>query len=335
MSINLDPDQLILAARIIKENLEWEWQNWDVWHPSLKEQLADIFRAGYTIRIKPLSHITPGDGRELHNPANLTPEQVQLGATEPMRLLLPEEVGNHISCKLQVWTNAEWRDNAAGGFISFTYRIPASIPFPPLDKWAEVKAAWKAGKVIQGRRSVDGAWKKWADIPPSESPLWNDPKCEFALKPWSLPDPPAGRAWHRAAEWEETDLPEGWMPCFEGEIMEFGDSVRSDDRDDWKLVSAFSGKSISLFTGWFARTLRPRLPAPPEYGPLEACDIPPGSYVYPEGKPKEWILFVRAPQCQGFNNVLGDFVSFATAMRDNWQIIRHGQQAAPCRKEKG
>lgn len=79
--LKIDPTQLRLAADIIEKGLEWEWKtSINTWMPSTNYDIRDALRHRYEIRRKPsppLSHITPGDGRELHNKHNLTPEQVQ------------------------------------------------------------------------------------------------------------------------------------------------------------------------------------------------------------------------------------------------------------------
>lgn len=94
------------------------------------------------------------------------------------------------------------------------------LPQEPTDPYAELKAAFEAGKVIQTRSSEDPPWIDWCVF---ESPLWNDPVEKYRIKPWTpshhLPgfrplEP--GEEWHRS-DFTEEMLPEGWRPLLKGE----------------------------------------------------------------------------------------------------------------------
>ncbi len=199
------------------------------------------------------------------------------------------------------------------------------VRIKPLDRWAKEKAAREDGKVIQYRpEGSNGEWES------DEDPIWTN-LCEYRIKPWSLSDPPAGRQWLRAADWKEEDLPEGWMPCFDGEVPEHGDEFK-DGHSCWK---PWPGDKVELSYIFYPhRTRRPRLPFEPVYVPLSREDIPPGSYVYPDGKPLEWQMVSRAELAVVRFGIYGA-LSYETLMSQNWQIVRPGQQATPCRKEKG
>lgn len=76
---------------------------------------------------------------------------------------------------------------------------------------------------------------------------------------WKLPDPPAGRKWHRD-DWTQDMLPDGWRPLLLGEKAEQGDEIYPlAGNDDWKGkwqtdVSWWAAASESMFP---TRTRRP------------------------------------------------------------------------------
>lgn len=49
---------------------------------------------------------------------------------------------------------------------------------------------------------------------------------DIRIKEWKLPDPPAGRKWHRE-DWTQEMLPDGWRPLLAGEAREIGDKTGS------------------------------------------------------------------------------------------------------------
>jgi len=126
--------QLRLAASILETGHPWEFLRVGVdasWRSPAKEPLRshsflDLFTDGYEIR---LALATPGDSRPLHNPNNLTAEQVGAG----WRLCLKEELGiAALDGQYQGWDSAkkEWETGCEGTMNCYTYRLPLSTPWP-------------------------------------------------------------------------------------------------------------------------------------------------------------------------------------------------------------
>lgn len=122
--------QLRLAAKLIETGHPWELETVTDWHPSsktLETPLHCIFH-GQKIR---LALATPPDGRPLHNPDNLTAEQVGVG----WRLTLK---GEKPTPGAQMWVdeddiNGPWekRDFETRLYCAgTTYRLPLSVPWP-------------------------------------------------------------------------------------------------------------------------------------------------------------------------------------------------------------
>lgn len=216
---------------------------------------------------------TPPDGRPLHNPDNLTAEQVGAG----YRLAL---VGEEISKEMQVYRfSGTWvaiPEQFCGTEIgkysgrNVSVRLPLSIPWPESakteltpelkakgyeqygfgagitvvekpDPYAELKKAHAEGKVIQG--CIRG---HWIDCP---HPTWKYPVNTYREKPEApdvcavpqiiknpplrLPPPPLGMQWHRTDGWQEGDLPQGWRPLVLNE--------QEQDVDQWAGLEVRSG----------------------------------------------------------------------------------------------
>ena len=108
----------------------------------------------------------------------------------------------------------------------------------------------------------------------------------YADKPaWKLPEPPAGKQWHRN-DWTEKMLPEGWRPLLKDELIRGGDECRHELPNSYRgqqhgmtgltPCENVSGRWFKSTEEFFWRTRRP-LPAEPIMVPLEAADVPPGS----------------------------------------------------------
>ena len=169
--------QFRLAAEIIETGHPWK--------SSPQAPDTDIYSAlrdGFEIR---LILATPPDNRPLHNPDNLTAEQVGAG----YRLLTQDEFHGDAHTEYQEWWSVSaapntWIKDKKGGSrgptINYgtTYRLPLSVPWPEL---------------------------------PKQEP-------EF-----TIPPPPPGMQWHRTDGWKAEDLPPGTRPLFEGENVGVSD----------------------------------------------------------------------------------------------------------------
>lgn len=181
----MKPDQTIAQLRLAADLLEtghpWEYR--DVGKTEWRKGLSinSIISSPVEYEIRPIL-ATPPDGRALHNPHNLTAEQVGVG----YRLLLS---GETLIEGYQYWSQGAWHEG--GMFLgkkvpeynAFTScRLPLSVPWPkapkPVDPYAELKKAHAEGKVIQikGITGVDDY--DWKDC----DPQWA-PNREYRIKP--------------------------------------------------------------------------------------------------------------------------------------------------------
>jgi hypothetical protein len=119
-------NQLRLAAELIETGHPWLTSHNGVsyWNTSKEDDPA--------VHVLSKQHIrpvlaTPPDGRPLHNPDNLTAEQVGLG----YRLALQDESASQPH---EVWEQNKWRKALTGpgsfGIYRSTYRLPLSVPWP-------------------------------------------------------------------------------------------------------------------------------------------------------------------------------------------------------------
>ena len=222
MTTEQTAQQFELAAKILRTGHPWEWQASDgEWvKPTIRTELHHVISDGLAIR---LALAAPPDGRQLHNPDNLTAEQVGVG----YRLMLPEEVDGRHEGKCQVWNSfGAWSSSEAEGtHKTYSYRLPLSVPWPePADPYADLKKAHAEGRVIQARPQG-----YWVDSP---NPSWNYPVEDYRIKPeptFQLPPPPPGMQWHRTDGWQEDDLPQGCRPMCAGETYLQGDEWRMFD----------------------------------------------------------------------------------------------------------
>lgn len=242
-------EQLRLAAEIIETGHPFEFsEDHFHWFKTNNEPIHHIKRDD-EIR---LTLATPGDGRPLHNPDNLTAEQVGAG----WRLII---AGEETINPMQVWRAGilEWEpiwDGYMGQPAAInhgqlvTIRIPLSTPWPKAPKpepYAELKAAHKAGKVIQYRSKPEfkGLPIDWEDmtLPPSFCMDGYD----FRIKPepaFTLPPPPPGMRWHREDGWKEGDLPQGWRPLVLGERVSLDDEWKNWDNQTWQKRTQIFGE---------------------------------------------------------------------------------------------
>lgn len=153
----------------------------------------------FLFEILPLDFLRPPDGRTLHNPENVTAEQVG----PKHRLLLPEEVDDRHFDIADVWYGkSNWgkclgvRPNEHDS--KHTFRVPASTPWPP-HKWQAAMDARAAGKPIEWRTCFwDKSWSDWQLWTNSENPHWWDPDLEYRpapepqYRPWTFETCPLG-----------------------------------------------------------------------------------------------------------------------------------------------
>ena len=218
--------QLRLAADLLETGHPWEHRHISdqTWTVATQNDDVVAFAGNPTRKIRPVL-ATPPDGRPLHNPDNLTAEQVGVG----YRLFCKGENNGQHANQAEMWIGKWVQANDAKGQIT-TYRVPLSVPWPEAEKpdpYAELKEAHAAGKMIQVRPKV--RTKDWHDEWQDCIPTWGD-DYEYRIKPtptFQLPPPPPGMRWHREDGWEEGDLPQGWRPLYdEEEIIQDLDEVR-------------------------------------------------------------------------------------------------------------
>lgn len=176
--------KLELALKIARGGLPWEFCRNSIWYPGKDPgDIMAVLNMGWEIRIKqtaPIYFARPPYPATLHNPDNLTPEQVGEG----YRLLLPEEVDGRHALKaafyhreINGWARLE--DDRVNERHR-TYRVPITIPWPErADPLAEVKAAHARGDAVQFRWT-DIKNHEWTDWLPSEL------VAESALMEWRV-----------------------------------------------------------------------------------------------------------------------------------------------------
>lgn len=129
MTTEQTAQQFELAAQILRTGHPWEWQASDgEWvKPTIRTELHHVISDGLAIR---LAFATPPDGRPLHNPGNLTAEQVGAG----FRLTLKDE-SPHKNAELWNVFDKKWVNrlshNVESKYEKYnTYRLPLSVPWP-------------------------------------------------------------------------------------------------------------------------------------------------------------------------------------------------------------
>lgn len=190
--MNTTAQQLRLAADILETGHPWEFRGIGGFiKPLPGTPVVNPVVDGNEIR--PIL-ATPPDGRPLHNPDNLTAEQVGVG----YRLTLGKE---EWSPNQEFWYRATQKWERSCHFHqSETFRLPLSIPWPaPVDPYAELKAAHAAGKVIQFK--PHGC--SWED---NDDPDWTAPMSGYRIKPEPETFTAHGKTWTR-------HVPGDPMPC--------------------------------------------------------------------------------------------------------------------------
>ena len=233
MTTEQTAQQLELAAQILRTGHPFEVRHdaLNKWHASLGVNPAQAVLQDWHLR--PVL-ATPPDNRPLHNPDNLTAEQIGVG----YRLLCAEDgvpIGKVDTWLFGGWCSAYVVDKQRLHECRDTYRLPLRIPWPePADPYAELKKAHAEGRVIQSfnrERSI------WQDCP---SPAFEG-GTEYRVKPeapaFQLPPPPPGMQWHRTDGWQERDLPQGMRPLVVNEESQPDDEHWISGRGLWKALN--------------------------------------------------------------------------------------------------
>lgn len=221
--------QLRLAADLLETGHPWETSHTgDRWWTATPSDNPAIHVVNNQ-HIRPVL-ATPPDGRPLHNPDNLTAEQVGIG----WRLLTKDEFKQDLNVHHYEWwtINKQWiletgirTTRAPLHNFGTTYRLPLSVPWPEKpDPYAELKKAHAEGKVIQvyHMEGLHESQQFWKDCP---NPDWM-PHQDYRIKPDSLfqaPPPPPNMRWHSQESWNEYDTPSGYRLLVEGETIQHGD----------------------------------------------------------------------------------------------------------------
>jgi hypothetical protein len=122
-----------------------------------------------------------------------------------------------------------------------------------------VKAAYERGEVIEWRhQAASDEERNWRV---TETPGWL-PYNRYRVKPWTLPDPPEGREWHRVDGWRKEWLTDGWRPLLKGEYEEVDDERLFGGEERWRHNKYRASLPCQEYpSAWFFRTRRP-LPDP-------------------------------------------------------------------------
>lgn len=196
----------------------------------------------------------------------------------------------------------------------------------PDDPYLSLKIAHAMGRRIEYCGAGDDYW-------PQPNPTWHYPAKFYRIAPpeptWTLPEPPAGRSWHRT-DFTEEMLLDGWRPLLKGEIIQAGDQCKHEvDKDGsrsyWGAPSGFHGTTPEDSTTTSASDefvpsmfyFRTRRPLPAALMPLTASDIQPGDAIRLEGTNK-WRLIVQVTDDQVATQTR--LFGYDDLLRDNWQI---------------
>jgi len=231
-------EQALLASEILRTGHPWmfclspkaEWrQAGDFDSPIYQIQCDNTIR---------LALATPGDGRPLHNPDNLTAEQVGAG----WRLALENEDSSNFYFWRSGFGWASPEGIIKSNLENKSRRTQLSTPWPEKpkpDPYAELKsahkAAHKAGKVIQYRSKPEfkGLPIDWEDmtLPPSFCMDGYDfrIKPEPVMIPLGPDDCPPGSVF-RGVGWSSGMYRNVW------EVCETGVAWTKDILTDWNLL---------------------------------------------------------------------------------------------------
>lgn len=296
-------------------------------------------------RIKPLSHALPPwakDESVLHNPDKLTPEQVGDGYRLPLTTEIPLKLGT-FNPSVHRWTSGAWDTTGWTGDSKLcTYRLPASVPWPdepkPEPKFKVGDRVRASGKLTDSIAAIQqgmyllkgGGWFQESQLEPY---VWSLSRHLPGFR--ALRD---GEEWHRTYFTEDM-LPEGWRPLLKDEPLQKGDSVRSPSFKQWGPPAGMLGQKPMSWpqSKEHYRTSRP-LPESPKMVPLEASDVPPGSYIKQRSNPY-WSSVITVNPHGVVSAPFGFGLELTTApfqllFTEGWLILRPGSTTwQKCEKE--
>ena len=224
--------QLELAAQILRTGHPFEVRHdaSDKWHASLGVNPAQAALQNWCLR--PIL-ATPPYPAQIHNPDNLTAEQVGVGYRLTVEGEPPHGSADMWNPRHERWARVFDKTNLYA--TRRTYRLPISVPWPePVDPYAELKAAHAAGKRIQCKLRMSCGWTDYTgDFSNADS------RHEFrvvdAEPAFQLPPPPPGMRWHREDGWKADDLPSGYRPLVDGENWVAGDEILRFAPHGWQI----------------------------------------------------------------------------------------------------
>lgn len=185
MTTEQTAQQFELAAKILRTGHPWEWQASDgEWvKPTIRTELHHVISDGLAIR---LALATPPDGRPLHNPDNLTAEQVGVR----YRLALPEEMDGRFwngRDKCEWWSRHEgWKSSHhlfCHNHAKDTLRLPLSVPWPEAKPEAPPFQLPPPPPGMQWHRT--DCWQD-GDLPQGWRPLVLDEESKPGDEHWTL-----------------------------------------------------------------------------------------------------------------------------------------------------
>jgi hypothetical protein len=206
--------QLRLAAELIETGHPFEFYDGEEWIAAWNLPLLAALNKSYLIR--PVL-ATPPDNRPLHNPDNLTAEQVGLGyrlAMQDESALQPHEV----------WSGSSWFKALPGpdslGSYNSTYRLP--LPWPEAPKPETTKQVELGpedvppGTVLRGAgeaQNYDGGWCMITSCSRTGIRIWRECDSNPTEITWqTIKDAKSeiNRSIPLAGKWDAT----AWEPCF-------------------------------------------------------------------------------------------------------------------------
>ena len=141
------------------------------------------------------------------------------------------------------------------------------LPEPPVDPYAELKAAYAAGKVIQW--CDYGHWKDLS-LGTDDPLLWFHPAKDYRIKPWELSRHiPGFRPLEDSEEWHRNDftedmLPDGYRPLLDGERVMHQDQLQDvTNQKLWTAQIINDEKGLHYQKWMMDRHFRTTRPLPP------------------------------------------------------------------------